>query len=270
MSVADNLKRVRDRIARAAEKAGRQASDITLVGVTKYVGPQEAAELVAAGCQDLGESRPQELWKKCEALHIARAGASPPPASYSPPPAAHSPPPAPSPEPPLIHWHLIGHLQRNKVTRTLPLVSLIHSVDSERLLAAINEANKLPLPLGEGRGAVVNAPPIPVLLEVNTSGEAAKHGLAPDAVEPILAAAENYPHVQIRGLMTMAALDGDDTVAAGCFATLRELRDRLKTNTPPYVQLHELSMGMSGDFEIAIQEGATIVRVGTALWEDNS
>jgi uncharacterized pyridoxal phosphate-containing UPF0001 family protein len=115
-----------------------------------------------------------------------------------------------------------------------------------------------------------SAPPVPVLLEVNTSGEAAKHGLAPDEVDPILATADKYPHVSICGLMTMAALEGGDAVATHCFESLRNLRDRLKPNTPPCVQLQELSMGMSGDFEIAIQEGATIVRVGTALWEEYS
>jgi PLP dependent protein len=250
MSIAENLRRVRERIARAAESAGRRADDITLVGVTKYVGWREAAELAAAGCADLGESRPQELWKKHDELQ--RAGASLPPAS------------------PRFRWHLIGHLQRNKVARTLPLVSLIHSVDSERLLAAIDEARHLSHPLGEGRGeraAGDNPPPVNVLLEVNTSGEAAKHGLPAGGVEPLLAAAPKYSHVTIRGLMTMAALEGGDVVAARCFKSLRNLRDRLKPNIPPCVQLQELSMGMSDDFEIAVQEGATIVRVGSLLWE---
>ena len=243
MSIAENLRRVRDRIAAAAQSAGRSADQITLVGVTKYVGPREAAELAAAGCTDLGESRPQELWSKCDAFE--RAGASPPPSS----------------RPPLssIHWHLIGHLQRNKVHRTLPLVSLIHSVDSERLLAAINEA----CPSASGGQSTID-----VLIEVNTSGETAKHGLAPNAVEPILAAAPRYPNLRIRGLMTMAALEGGPDVAARNFAALRELRDRLKPNAPAGVQLNELSMGMSGDFEVAIREGATIVRIGSLLWQN--
>jgi pyridoxal phosphate enzyme (YggS family) len=232
MSIADNLRRVRERIAAAAESSGRTADDITLVGVTKYVGPREAAELVAAGCHDLGESRPQELWEKA-----ARAGASQPP----------------------IRWHLVGHLQRNKVRRTLPLVSLIHSVDSERLLATIDEAH------AERPGG--STAPCNVLLEVNTSGESAKHGLAPEAVEPLLSAAPRFPHVRICGLMTMAALEGGPDVAARNFAALRELRDRLKPNAPDCVALNELSMGMSGDFEIAIREGATIVRVGSLLWD---
>jgi pyridoxal phosphate enzyme (YggS family) len=242
MSIADNLHRVQERIARAAESASRRADEITLVGVTKYVGTKEAAQLAAAGCRDFGESRPQELWKKAEAMsgEPASAGGR-----------------IVTPRP--IHWHLIGHLQRNKVARTLPLVTLIHSVDSQRLLAAINEARSSPDD---------NRPPTNVLLEVNTSGESAKHGLAPNEVEPLLAAAPNFPRIAIRGLMTMAALEGGPTVAARNFATLRDLRDRLKPNAPNGVQLNELSMGMSADFEFAIREGATIVRVGSLLWED--
>jgi hypothetical protein len=239
MTIADNLRRVRERIALAAESAGRGAEDIKLVGVTKYVGPREAAELVAAGCIDLGESRPQELWSKAAALEvdIKRARVF---------------------IPSVVRWHLVGHLQRNKVRRTLPLVSLNHSVDSERLLAAISE---------ERAATDDYPPPASVLLEVNTSGEPAKHGLAPDAVEPLLAAAPRYAHVAICGLMTMAALEGGTEVAARNFATLRELRDRLIPNAPDGVRLDELSMGMSGDFEVAIREGATIVRIGSLLWE---
>ncbi len=228
MSIADNLRRVQERIARAAEAAGRRADEITLVGVTKYVGVAEALELVEAGCTDLGESRPQELWSK--AGEFASASGQ------------------------TVNWHLIGHLQRNKLRRTLPLVSLIHSVDSERLLAAIDAEWQT---LATESNAP--APPVRVLLEINTSGEAAKHGLAPAEVDPILAAAAQYPHVEICGLMTMAAFAGGLEVAARNFATLRQLADRC--------QLRERSMGMSGDFEVAIREGATIVRIGSALWE---
>lgn len=237
MSIAENLRRVRERIARAAESAGRSADEITLVGVTKYVDAQQAAEL-AAGCTDLGESRPQELWKKADALTTQRAAGFTPAVS--------------------IRWHLIGHLQRNKVARTLPLVSRIHSVDSERLLAEINDAR---MKAGDSQ------PTVSVLLEVNTSDEAAKHGLAPDDVARLLEAAPGYPRVAIRGLMTMAALEGGLEVAARNFATLRELRDRLKRNVPEHVTLDDLSMGMSADFEVAIREGATIVRVGSLLWQ---
>ncbi|HEY3394754.1 MAG TPA: YggS family pyridoxal phosphate-dependent enzyme [Lacipirellulaceae bacterium] len=234
MSIAENLQRVCERIARAAEAAGRRHEEITLVGVTKYVDAQQAAELAAAGCTDLGESRPQELWKKV--AEIEQAGPSSAPA---------------------IRWHLVGHLQRNKVHRTLPLVLLIHSVDSERLLAAINEARAAE---GDSGG------PVDVLLEVNTSGEAAKHGLAPDDVARLLDVAPRYPRVYILGLMTMAALEGGLGVAAQNFASLRELRDRLRP-AAPNCALNELSMGMSADFEVAIREGATMVRIGSLLWE---
>jgi PLP dependent protein len=237
MSIAANLRRVQERIAAAAESCGRSANEITLVGVTKYVGAREAAELIAAGCRDLGESRPQELWSK--AGEIAAATVIPAP-----------------------RWHLIGHLQRNKIRRTLPLVSLIHSVDSLRLMAAIDAEARSIAENGDNISMTVR-----LLLEVNTSGESAKHGLAPDDVEPLLAAAPQFPSVVICGLMTMAALDGGPAVAAGNFAALRELRDRLRPKTPECVQLNELSMGMSGDFKVAIREGATIVRIGSALWE---
>ncbi len=234
MSIADNLRHIQERIARAAESVGRRAEEVTLVGVTKYVDAHQALELAQAGCHHLGESRPQELWKKTASL-TEQAEAS----SLTP-----------------IHWHLIGHLQRNKVTRTLPLITLIHSVDSERLVAAIN--------------AVVvadNTKPIDVLLEVNTSREAAKAGLAPDEVEPLLELLPKYPRVRVLGLMTIAALEGGPTAAAHNFATLRRLRDKLKKNNYPNTPLDELSMGMSDDFEVAIQEGATIVRIGSALWK---
>jgi PLP dependent protein len=242
MSIAENLHRVRERIARAAESAGRKPEEVMLVGVTKYVGAQQAAELAAAGCADLGESRPQEMWAKAATL-------------------ASEPALAGGKLSATMRWHLVGHLQRNKVQRTLPLVSLIHSVDSERLLAEINEARKAQ---DDSRG------PLDVLLEVNTSGEAAKHGLAPDEVEPLIAAAIKFPHVAIRGLMTMAALEGGELVAVRNFAMLHELRDRLSPGAPDCVQLDELSMGMSGDFETAIREGATIVRIGSLLWQSES
>jgi len=251
MSIADNLHRVQERIARAAESAGRRADEITLVGVTKYVDTNAALELAGAGCTNLGESRPQELWKKADELTAKRAAGVT---------TADLP----------IHWHLIGHLQRNKVVRTLPLVTLIHSVDSERLLAAINDAASDPLfrPGDRPRERASNAPrPVCILLEVNTSGESAKTGLTPSGTERLLADSPNYPHIAIRGLMTMAALEGGPLIAARNFAALRELRDRLKPNRPSCVQLEELSMGMSDDFEVAIKEGATIVRIGSALWE---
>ena len=224
--IAENLARVRERMAAAATASGRSPDDVWLVAVTKYVGPQLARELFAAGCHDMGESRPQELWEKSAVL-------------------ANLP----------IQWHLVGHLQRNKVRRTLPFISLIHSLDSVRLLAAV-----------DAEAALLDRQ-VPALLEVNVSGEPAKHGFRPDELPALLPTLPDYTHVAIVGLMTMARLEGGAAEARADFAALRQLRDALAPQCPPGIELRELSMGMSGDFEQAIAEGATIVRIGSALFE---
>jgi PLP dependent protein len=234
----ENLAGVQDRIAAAARRAdldeGRQDYP-RLVAVTKYVEPPIARLLAGLGVHEMAESRPQELWRKAESLADVRIS------SYGGLP---------------ITWHLIGHLQRNKVKRTLPLVACIDSADSLRLLQEINsEAAVNPLPVAD------------VLLEVNISGEAAKHGFSPDELEPLLPQIAKLKHVYVLGLMGMAAAEGGLDRARQEFATLRELRDRLRRNCPQNILLHELSMGMSGDFEVAIEEGATMVRVGSALFE---
>jgi len=224
--IAANLQRVRDQIADAAKRAGRQPEEITLVGVTKYVDAAAARSLVEAGCHDLGESRPQSLWEKAEAL----TGLS-------------------------VRWHMIGHLQRNKVKRTLPFVSLLHSCDSLRLLETVDaEARVL--------GRIVD-----VLLEVNTSGDAAKHGFSSDELRSSLSQIATLSNLKVGGLMTMAALEGGPERARRDFAALRELRDELCNECSPDIGLKELSMGMSSDLVEAIEEGATIVRIGSALWE---
>ncbi|HUE70656.1 MAG TPA: YggS family pyridoxal phosphate-dependent enzyme [Pirellulaceae bacterium] len=225
-TLAENLVRVRQRIADAAAAAGRQADEVTLIGVTKYAGPEVANLLVNAGLTDLGESRPQELWRKAEAL------------------AAES-----------VRWHLVGHLQRNKIRRTLPLTTLIHSGDSLRLLAALNE------------DSVTLSQRCDVLLEVNISGDQAKHGFSPGELAPLLPTIAAMSNLHVRGLMGMASLEGSLDDARRQFASLRELRDDLRENCPPQIELAELSMGMSGDFEQAIAEGATMVRIGSALLE---
>lgn len=225
--LAENLRQVRGRMAEAALRSGREPGEVTLVAVTKYASEFAARTLADLGCLDLGESRPQALWQKAGALGI---------------------------DP--IRWHLIGHLQRNKVRQTLPLVTLIHSADSLRLIRTIDEEASRQL----GRA-------MPILLEVNISGEPAKHGFAPAEMEPLgkdLAALE---HIEVRGLMTMAGQAGGLDRARRDFAALRALRDRLRAAWPPELASGELSMGMSGDFEAAIEEGATMVRVGSALFE---
>jgi hypothetical protein len=222
----DNLAEIRERIAAAADRSGRLPSAITLVAATKTARTTMARALAEAGCHDLGESRPQELWHKAAEL-------------------ADLP----------IRWHLIGHLQRNKVERTLPLASLIHSVDSLRLLSAIDAA-------ASSLDRIV-----PVLLEVNISGDRGKHGVMPNEMPARIIEAAALHHVQIRGLMGMAALEGGLERARHDFRALRELRDQLRKSDAPNVSLDELSMGMSDDFEAAIEEGATLVRVGSALFE---
>jgi PLP dependent protein len=219
----ENLSRVRNNIAQAAARSGRPADAVVLVGVTKYVEPPLARLLVEAGVKDLGESRPQELWRKAAALANV-----------------------------LVSWHLIGHLQRNKVKRTVPVANWIHSADSVALLQQIDRESV----------AILD-----VLLEVNVSGDATKHGFRPNDIEPLLPDILKLQNVNIRGLMTMAALEGGPERARRDFAALREIRDRLNPHFHPLFALNELSMGMSGDYEVAIEEGATIVRVGSALFE---
>ena len=224
--LAANLSVVRQRIDEAAARSGRDGHEVTLVGVCKYIGPRLTRQLVEAGCDQLGENRPQQLWEKTTQLEGTGAA-----------------------------WHLIGHLQRNKVRRTLPLIAMLHSGDSQRLLKAVNEE------------ASRHGHSLPVLLEVNISGDATKHGFHPDQMPGIIEQVSTLEFLDVEGLMTMASLAGGPEKARGDFAALRELRDRLREYCPDNVRLDDLSMGMSGDFEVAVEEGATLVRVGSALFE---
>ncbi len=230
MAVAERLAEIRERAAEACRQAGRRASDVRVIGVTKYGDVDAAREVLAAGCLDLGESRPQELCRKAMAL----SGTVPAP-----------------------RWHLIGHLQRNKVRRTIEMVDLIHTLDSQRLLAAIDEE-------AARRGCVCEA-----LVEVNLAADASRTGASEAEARELVAAANAHPHVRIRGLMGMASVpEGDDASgqARRQFAALRELRDRLQSEWSADT-LTELSMGMSGDYVEAILEGATMVRIGSALFQ---
>jgi pyridoxal phosphate enzyme (YggS family) len=222
--LADRLAAVEERLRAACRRAGRPRAGVTLVAVTKTVPVAVAALLPELGIPDLGESRPQELARKAAALPHAR-------------------------------WHLVGHLQRNKVERTLPLVHRIHSVDSLRLLQAVEAA------AGAGRG------PLPVLLEVNASREPAKHGFAPEEVPGLAPVLAGLKHARVDGLMTMAAYEEDPERCRPTFAALRELRDCLQGMIGSTHPLAHLSMGMSNDFEVAVEEGATLVRLGTVLFE---
>jgi pyridoxal phosphate enzyme (YggS family) len=224
-TLADRLAAVEERLRAACRRAGRERGEVTLVAVTKTVSAEVAAQLHGLGVADLGESRPQELWRKAAAL----------PAS--------------------VRWHLIGHLQRNKVERTLPLVCCVHSVDSLRLLREL-EAQAASRPGG-----------VEALLEVNASGEASKYGFAPEEVPALAPALAALRHVRVTGLMTMAAYEEDPQRCRPTFVMLRRLRDRLREALGPGHALPRLSMGMSNDFEVAVEEGATLVRLGTVLFE---
>jgi PLP dependent protein len=224
--IRENYEWVQGRIAEAARRSGRPVEAVRMVAVTKRSPPEWIHPLVGCGARDLGENYPQELWRKAEAL--ADLGDS-------------------------VRWHLIGHLQSNKVKKTLPMVSMIHSVDSLKLLQMLDEsATTLP------------APP-PVCLQVNTSGETSKHGWNPDQIVGDVEAIAACRTISIVGLMTMAALGTTPETARASFVALRALREDLRRRTG--LSLDELSMGMSSDFEAAIEEGATLVRVGSALFE---
>ena len=226
--IAENLAGIRDRVDDACRQGGRDPVGVTLIAVTKYVPVAIARLVVAAGCRDLAESRPQALWEKAEAL-----------GDLAPP----------------IRWHLVGHLQRNKIRRTLAATPLIHSLDSLRLLEAL-----------EAEAAAAGRP-CAALVEVNVADAPGRTGATAAEAATIVAAAAPLRHVRLRGLMGMASVpDGDPGAARREFARLRELRDRFAATLPGGESLRDLSMGMSGDFPAAILEGATMIRVGSALF----
>ncbi len=223
--ISSNLKRVREGIAEAAISHGRNPADILLLGVTKYSSALETRCLVELGCSDLAESRPQDLWKKAEDLADLR-----------------------------VRWHFIGHLQRNKVRKTLPLIHLMHSLDSHRLLEElVGECQRVNLQLS-------------ALIEVNMSGDANKTGLPAEQVPQLIEAMLAQRQVHLSGLMGMAPLGSTPETARQCFASLRQLRDKMQQQFPE-ASLSQLSMGMSGDYREAIAEGSTVVRIGSALFE---
>lgn len=227
-TVRENYQRVVHRIRVACDRACRSPETVRLVGVTKYVNSQTAGFLAQVGCLDLAESRPQSLWQK--ASDLAGLG---------------------------IRWHMIGHLQRNKVERTLRVAQTLHSLDSERLLDAIlTQAENLSMPIS-------------LLLEINVSEDHTKTGMSPSQGRSLLnqwfSSSRHHPNVRIVGLMGMSSLNGNADQAKIEFGQLRDLRDawELEFGT----QFPELSMGMSDDFEIAIEQGATMVRIGSTLFE---
>jgi len=214
--IRENVERVRERIARAAQRAGRRPDDVLLIGVSKTVDVARIRAALAAGLRALGENRVQEA--KTKVTEVGR-------------PAA---------------WHLVGHLQTNKVRDALEIFDVIHSLDRLELARELERR-------ATSRGLAVEA-----LLQVNVAGEATKGGFAPDAVGEALEAIAKLPHVHVTGLMAIPPEGERPEDSRPWFRRLRELAER--HGVP------RLSMGMSGDFEVAVEEGATMVRVGTAIF----
>ena len=227
--IADRINQVRERIAHAARRAGRNPDEITLMVVSKTHPAKSIIAAYQAGIRIFGESRVQEFATKISALQSLQNA----------------------------RWILIGHLQSNKTNKAVELFHEVHSIDSLRLLERLNAAREK-----------FQAPPLRVLIEVNVGGEAAKSGLPAelDAVQPLLNAAPSLPHCQIRGLMTIPPHTEDPGGARPYFRKLRALRDEIARRAFPAVSMDQLSMGMSHDFEVAIEEGSTCVRIGTAIF----
>jgi pyridoxal phosphate enzyme (YggS family) len=221
-TIQERFSGVRDRIAKAARRAGRNPGEVELVAVSKKQSAELIREAVDAGQLLFGENRVQEAMVKIPSL------------------------------PGSLRWHLVGHLQSNKIRKALPLFELIHSVDSAELAGEIDRI----------AGEMGLFPR--VLLEVNVSGEGSKHGFRPEQLERDLETLLALPRLQVEGFMTMAPLAPEAEAARPFFAGLRELRDRMAARAG--IPFGILSMGMSGDFEVAVEEGATLVRVGSAIF----
>jgi pyridoxal phosphate enzyme (YggS family) len=240
-TLAAAITAVRERIAAAARRAGRSAEPIRLVGVSKTHPPELVRAALAAGLTDFGENRVQEAEAKIAALAAERQQ---------------------------IAWHLIGHLQTNKARKAAALFDCIHSVDSLHLAEAMSKV----------QASTANSeprPPTPILLQVNVSGEAGKEGFdlahweeRPEALDTFLVAAAQIvalPGLRVRGLMTIAPWNPTPEAARPTFRSTRRLRDLLAQRVPA-ADWSELSMGMTDDFEIAVEEGATLLRVGRAIF----
>jgi len=221
-----NLAAVQTRIAAACRRVGRDPATVRLLPVSK-TKPESSLRLAhAAGCRTLGENKVQEAHRKWEAMRDLTD----------------------------LHWSVIGHLQTNKAKLVARFASEFQALDSLRVAEALDRRLQ-----AEGRA-------LDVFVQVNTSGEASKYGLSPEDVPAFVQALPAFSALRVRGLMTLALFSSETERVRQCFILLRKLRDRLRQSAPDGIALDALSMGMSGDFEIAIEEGATVVRVGQAIF----
>ncbi|HET9406653.1 MAG TPA: YggS family pyridoxal phosphate-dependent enzyme [Candidatus Sulfotelmatobacter sp.] len=228
MSIPDNISALHERIARAARRAGRPAEHIALMAVTKRQPPEQIREAYNAGLRLFGENRVQEFAAKAPALANL----------------------------PDTEWHMIGHLQTNKANKAVELFAAVDSVDSLKLAEKLDSAAR-----------TLNKT-LPVLIEINVGGESAKSGVAPDSqeLENLLLAAPRLEALEIRGLITVPPFTENPEDVRPFFRKLRELRDLVAVRNLARVGMNVLSMGMSHDFEVAIEEGSTCIRLGTAIF----
>ncbi|MDZ7385463.1 MAG: YggS family pyridoxal phosphate-dependent enzyme [candidate division KSB1 bacterium] len=223
-AIEDNVRKVRERIAAACARVGRDPREVTVVAVSKTVEVERIRQAIAAGVTVIGENRVQEAWPKVQA--IGRG----------------------------VAWHMVGHLQTNKVKRALECFDLIQSVDSLHLAEEIS------------RRASACGRRVEVFVEVNTSGESSKFGVPPEQAPELVARIAALPGVRVMGLMTVGALLPDPELVRPCFVTLRQVKEEIDRRGIDNVQLRHLSMGMTDDFEVAVEEGATMVRIGRAIF----
>jgi pyridoxal phosphate enzyme (YggS family) len=232
MSIAENVVLVRERIAAAARRVGRNPDEVTLMGVSKTFPVESIREAYTAGLRVFGENRVQEFSGKATALRDLSDS----------------------------EWHLIGHLQTNKAAKAVELFDAVDSVDSVRMAEKLNS-------IAAGANKILRA-----LIEINVGGESAKSGVAPasDELELILQGAPRWGNLTIRGLMTVPPYTEDPKGSRAYFRQLRQIRDGIAARDLPQINMAVLSMGMSHDFEVAIEEGSTCVRVGTAIFGERS
>ncbi|MBO8168094.1 MAG: YggS family pyridoxal phosphate-dependent enzyme [Thermoanaerobacteraceae bacterium] len=224
MSLADRLQQVLENIARAAEKSGRRPEDVQLVAVTKTMPVPVIKEAIGLGVTRIGENKVQEIREKYDQIDED------------------------------VEWHMIGHLQSNKVKYILDKVALIHSLDRMSLAWELEKK------------AAKKGVQVPVLVQVNVAEEESKFGLRVPEVLPFLEKLADFPHIAVKGLMTMAPYVSDPEQTRPVFSGLRELRDKIAAQKYEHVRMEILSMGMTNDYQVAIEEGATMVRIGSAIF----
>ncbi len=225
MSIQENLNEIKANIAASCEKAGRKAEDVTILAVTKTIDADRINEAVSLGLRDLGENRVQELISKYDDIKGD------------------------------VRWHLIGHLQKNKVKYIADKVCMIHSVESYSLMEEIEkQCSKIDKIMD-------------ILIEVNVSGEESKTGIKPSEVLDYVTKASGYPHIRVKGLMTMAPFDAENDELHQIFSKLYEISVDISSKKLDNVSMEHLSMGMTNDYPIAVEENSTIVRVGTGLFK---